>query len=90
VTHTQPKEPEIYQSLHEQGVLCIVGVSRTLDRDFAAGKIADRRLLTEKYQDLIRAGVDILEADLGVEAGQALQQILPKNSRQRKYLKAPE
>jgi glycerophosphoryl diester phosphodiesterase len=90
VTHTQPKEPDIYQSLHEQGVLCIVGVSRTLDRDFAAGKIADRRLLTEKYQDLIRAGVDILEADLGVEAGQALQQILPGNSRQRKYLKAPE
>jgi len=89
VTHTQPKESDIYQLLHKQGVLCIVGVSRTLDREFATGKIAGRRLLTEKYQDLIRAGVDILEADLGVEAGQALQQILPGNNRQRKYLKAP-
>ncbi len=90
VTHTQPKEPDVFQLLHERGVLCIVGVSRTLDRDFAAEKIADRRLLTERYQDLIRAGVDILEADLGIEAGQALQPILPGNNRQRKYLRAPE
>lgn len=86
VTHTQPAEQSIYQLLHEQGVLCIVGTSRTLDRDFTAGKIAERSL-TEKYQALIRAGVDILEADLAIEAGQALQQISPKNRWQRKYLK---
>jgi glycerophosphoryl diester phosphodiesterase len=87
VTHTEPAEKEIYQLLHEQGVLCIVGTSRTLDRDFTAGKITDRRLLIEKYQALIRAGVDILEADLGIEAGEALQQISPKNHLQRKYMK---
>jgi glycerophosphoryl diester phosphodiesterase len=87
VTHTQPAEQDIYQLLHEQGVLCIVGTSRTLDRDFTAGEITDRRLLIERYQSLIRAGVDILEADLGIEAGEALQQISPKNHLQRKYMK---
>lgn len=87
VTHTRPTEENIYQLLHEQGVLCIVGTSRTLDRDFTAGKITDHRFLMEKYQALIRAGVDILEADLGIEAGQALQQISPKNRLQRKYMK---
>jgi glycerophosphoryl diester phosphodiesterase len=86
VTHTQPAEKNIFQLLHEQGVLSIVGTSRTLDRDFTAGKITDRRFLTEKYQALIREGVDILEADLGIEAGQALQQISPKNRLQRKYM----
>jgi glycerophosphoryl diester phosphodiesterase len=89
VTHTEPTEKDIYQRLHERGVLCIVGTSRTLDRDFTAGKITDRRALAEKYQALIRAGVDVLEADLGIEAGQALQQISPKNRLQRKYLKMP-
>lgn len=89
VTHTEPKEPNIYQLLHARGVRCIVGTSRTLDRDFTAGKITDRRSLTEKYQALIRAGVDIIEADLGIEAGQALQQISPPNRLQRKYLKTP-
>jgi glycerophosphoryl diester phosphodiesterase len=87
VTHTRPAEKNIYQLLHKQGVMCIVGTSRTLDRDFTAGKITDRRILTEKYQALIRAGVDIIEADLGIEAGQALQQISPKNLLQRKYMK---
>jgi glycerophosphoryl diester phosphodiesterase len=90
VTHTQPREQNIYQLLHEQGVRTIVGTSRTLDREFTAGKITDRRLLTEKYQALIRDGVDIIEADLGIEAGQALQQISSKNQLQRKYLKRPE
>lgn len=89
VTHTQPTEQNIYQLLHARGVRCIVGTSRTLDRDFTAGKITDRRSLTEKYQALIRAGVDIIEADLGIEAGQALQQISPSNRLQRKYLKMP-
>ena len=67
--------------------MTVVGTSRTLDRDFTAGKITDHRFLMEKYQALIRAGVDILEADLGIEAGQALQQISPKNGLQRKYMK---
>jgi glycerophosphoryl diester phosphodiesterase len=89
VTHTSPAEKTIFQLLHEQGVLCIVGTSRTLDRDFTAGKITDRRFLTEKYQALIHEGVDILEADLGIEAGQALQQISPQNRLQRKYMSVP-
>ena len=80
VTHTQAGEPDIFQRLHEQGVMCIVGSSRTLDRDFSAGKIPDRETLTAKYQSLIQNGADIIEADLGIEAGAALQ-LLKTNNR---------
>jgi glycerophosphoryl diester phosphodiesterase len=87
VTHTQAAEPNVYELLHRKGVLCIVGSSRTLDRDFGAGKIPDRQTLTAKYQALIQSGADIIEADLGIEAGQALQQIRTNNRLQRKYLR---
>ncbi len=77
VTHTQAAEPDIFRLIHEKGVLCIVGTSRTIDREFSQGKIKDRHALTAKYQAFIRAGADIIEADLGVEAGQSLQTITP-------------
>ena len=86
VTHTQAAEPDVYALLHRKGVSCIVGSSRTIDRDFSAGKIPDRQTLTAKYQALIQTGADIIEADLGIEAGQALQPIRKNNRMQRKYL----
>jgi arylsulfatase A-like enzyme/glycerophosphoryl diester phosphodiesterase len=82
VTHTQAAEPDIYQRLHDQGVMCIVGSSRTLDRDFGGGKIPDRQTLTDKYRALIQSGADIIEADLGIEAGEALR-AFRKNNRPR-------
>jgi glycerophosphoryl diester phosphodiesterase len=86
VTHTEAAEPSIYELLHKKGVMCIVGSSRTIDRDFSAGKIPDHQTLTAKYQALIQIGADIIEADLGIEAGQALQSIRKNNRLLRKYL----
>jgi glycerophosphoryl diester phosphodiesterase len=86
VTHTQAAEPDIYQRLHKKGALCIVGSSRTVDRDFSAGKIPDLQTLMKKYQALIQTGADIIEADLGIEAGQAIQPIRKNNRLLRKYL----
>lgn len=83
VTHTQPTEPDIFARLHEQGVRAIVGSSRTLDRDFSTGKIPDRATLIARYQALIHSGADIIEADLGIEAGAALQSLKVNQGAQR-------
>lgn len=84
-THTQVKDTTLYQQLHEKGIMCIRGSSRTIDRDFVQGKI-DRQELEESYRAMITSGTDIIEADLGIEAGKALESLIPRKSPMLKFL----
>lgn len=79
VTHTQPRDEDIYTYIHDKGAMCIVGSSRTIDSAFTEGKI-DKEALYKGYQNLIASGVDIIEADLGVQAGEAIRNLSPENS----------
>lgn len=72
VTHTQPKDPDIFQYLHTQGTLAIVGSSRTIDKDYTEKKIS-KSALDKGYLAIIDSGADIIEADLAIEAGGALR-----------------
>lgn len=84
VTHTQPKDADIFNYLHKKGVLCIRGSSRTIDKQYTTNKIS--KLELEKgYKEIIDAGADIIEADLGLQAGKTLEQLKPKNSSKQKY-----
>lgn len=87
VTHTEPKEKGIFEYIHSKGAMCIRGSSRTIDRDFTSGKILSGVVLNEKYQQLINEGADIIEADLGIEAGLALKKLQDTKSNKRKYFK---
>ncbi len=87
VTHTQPKEKGVFEYVHNKGAMCIRGSSRTIDKDYINGKISSKESLNEKYRQLIKDGADIIEADLGIEAGQALEEMLPVKSMKRKYFK---
>ncbi len=71
VTHTQPKDAAIFQYLHSKGTMAIVGSSRTIDKDYAEQKIAKSEL-DKGYHKIIDSGADIIEADLAIEAGEAL------------------
>ena len=71
VTHTQAKDPAIFQHLHSKGTMAIVGSSRTIDKDYAEQKISQSEL-DKGYQAIIASGADIIEADLAIEAGEAL------------------
>lgn len=87
VTHTQPADVTIYQQLHDKGVMCIIGSSRTIDRQYLRSEQKDKQLLTEKYQSLIHSGADIIEADLGIEAGRALMHLANGKSSKKKYFR---
>ena len=89
VTHTQPKDTDIFNYLHKKGVLCIRGSSRTIDRQYTNNKIS--KLELEKgYRQIIEAGADIVEADLGLQAGKTLEQLKPKSSSKQKYFIGPK
>ncbi len=87
VTHTEPKEKEVFDYVHKKGAMCIRGSSRTIDKDYTDGKISSKDILNEKYRQLIKDGADIIEADLGVEAGYAIEKMQDVKSSKRKYFK---
>ena len=88
VTHTEPKDKAIFQYVHDKGAMCIRGSSRTIDKDYTEGKISDNNLLNNKYQELVsNNGADIIEADLGIEAGHAIEKKQDVKSGKRKYFK---
>ena len=84
-THTEPKDKGIFRYVHDKGAMCIRGSSRTIDKDFTDGKIADTAILNDKYRQLINQEADIIEADLGIEAGKAIEKMQEVKSAKRKY-----
>lgn len=87
VTHVEPKDKGVFQYVHNKGAMCIRGSSRTIDKDFMDGKFSDSNALNEKYRQLITDGADIIEADLGVEAGKAIEKMQAvKSSKQKNFM----
>ncbi len=84
VTHTQPKDAAIFQYLHDKGAMAIVGSSRTIDKDFTEKKISKSEL-DKGYRAIIASGADIIEADLAIEAGEALMRRKEMKSSKDKY-----
>ena len=87
VTHTEPKEADIFDYIHAKGAMCIRGSSRTIDKDFTKGIIKDTATLYEKYRELIKSGADIIEADLGIEAGAGIKPLQKMTGSKKKYFK---
>ncbi|HMF72391.1 MAG TPA: hypothetical protein VK616_13020, partial [Flavitalea sp.] len=87
VTHTKPSDINIFQLIHAKGAMCIMGSSRTADREYTSGKIKSPDELTARYHEMVNGGADIIEADLGIEAGTALRKISPAKSSKQKYFK---
>jgi glycerophosphoryl diester phosphodiesterase len=87
VTHTEPRDKAIFDYVHSKGAMCIWGSSRTIDKDYTDGKITGTDQLNEKYRHLINQGADIIEADLGVEAGAGIESLQDMKSPKGKYFK---
>lgn len=51
--------------------MCVIGSSRTADKAYTDSRI-DKDGLQDHYLNIIGWGADIIEADLGIEAGQLL------------------
>lgn len=86
VTHTKPKEPDIFARIAAKGRMGVLGTSRTIDRAFTTGEI-DRATLLSRYRDAIASGAHIVEADLGIEAGEALEPLRARARAKTRYFK---
>lgn len=85
VTHTDVKDPAIFGQLHTRKVMCIRGSSRTLDKQYTEGKISGVKALRSGYRELVLGGADVIEADLGIEAGQALKKMRKPGSSKARF-----
>lgn len=71
ISHNLPVDTAMVRQIHKRGALCMQGSSRNVDKQFVAGEI-DAATLQKGYQMILHSGVDIIEADLPVEAGKAV------------------
>ena len=86
VTHTTPADPGIFNLIGQRGAMAIVGTSRTIDRAYASGAIG-REEMRARYRAAIGAGAHVVEADLGIEAGEALESQRAAASAKRRYFR---
>jgi glycerophosphoryl diester phosphodiesterase len=84
VSHDMPQDKNIFSEIHQRGAMCILGSSRNIDRQFMKGQLSAAEL-EAGYLNLVRQGADVIEADLGIEAGAALSQLQKASSSKAKY-----
>lgn len=86
VTHKEPSDTAVFKFLHDRGVMAIRGSSRNIDKSYLADEIS-KADLDSGYVKMIRSGADIIEADLGVQAGKALEKLNYPNQEKSPYFK---
>lgn len=77
----KPENKEMYDLLHARGVMCMISAAPTYD------KLPDPAARQKAYQEIIRAGADVIESDLPIEAAAAIQPLLPYKSVKLKYFR---
>ncbi len=74
-----PENKDLYDKLHAKGVMCMVSSAPTYDH-FPSSKLRD-----DMYKQVFKGGASILESDLPIEAGEAVESLVPANSPKQKY-----
>ncbi|MFB9865400.1 glycerophosphodiester phosphodiesterase family protein [Rufibacter immobilis] len=75
----KPETKEVIDLLHARGVMCMVSAAPTYD------KLPDPAARRTAYQEVFKAGADVLESDLPIEAAAAIQNLLPSKSPKAKF-----
>ncbi len=88
VGHSEPKDPELFQLIHEKGALCIQGTSRNLDRIYSKEEVSKIEDLKNEYIKLFQNGVDIIETDIPVPLSRILPEIPKAESSKTNYFKS--
>ena len=86
VTHAEPREFDVFGLIARRRAMAVLGTSRTIDRAYRTGAIAKDEMLA-RYRASIRAGAHIVEADLPIEAGEALEPARAAASAKRRYFR---
>ncbi len=72
VGHEPPENQALLQQLHAEGVCCMAGTSRNLDRELREHANANLDELRSRYRDRLAFGIDLVETDLPVQVGKLL------------------
>ena len=86
VTHAEPTQVDIFNLIARRRAMAVLGTSRTIDRAYRTGAIAKDEMLA-RYRASIRAGAHIVEADLPIEAGEALDAPRAAATAKRRYFR---
>lgn len=86
IGHDLPVNADIVREVHQRGAMCIQGSSRNYDRQYMRGEISKKELQVG-YLDLLKKGVDIIEADLSIESGEAIAPLQQQDSAKGKFFK---
>lgn len=78
---SQPKNKELYDALHEKGVMCIIYTAPVFE------KVKDPNLRKAIYREIIKSGTDILLSDKVVEAANAIKALAPAKSAKERFFK---
>jgi glycerophosphoryl diester phosphodiesterase len=78
-TGTKRSGTDLYEKLHQEGILCIQGTMGNIDRQAEANG-------PEVYQDLIKNGIDILATDRPLEASKAVKGLATPGTKRLKFL----
>lgn len=72
--HNKPENKEMYELLHQRGVMCMISAAPTYD------KLPRATARETAYRNIILDGADVIESDLPIEAATAIQPLLPAKS----------
>ncbi|PST84659.1 glycerophosphodiester phosphodiesterase [Pedobacter yulinensis] len=74
-----PENLEICKWLHERGVMVMIGTGPSAD------KLPDPEARKAGYQEVVRAGFDIIESDLPIEVAAAVRPLQPRKSKKARF-----
>jgi glycerophosphoryl diester phosphodiesterase len=69
---------ELYDLLHERGVMCMISAAPIYDKLDAAER-------PTAYREILKSGVDIIESDRPIEVAEAIRPLIPESSPKEKY-----
>ncbi len=77
----KPENKEMYDLLHAKGVMCMISAAPSYD------KLTDMVARQKAYQAIIQSVADVIESDLPIEVGEAIQPLLPRQSAKQRFFK---
>ncbi len=75
----KPELKPLYAELNKRGVMCFISTASSSD------KLPDAAQRKKIFQDIIKDGASFIEADLSIEAAEAIKPLLPAKSAKQKY-----
>jgi glycerophosphoryl diester phosphodiesterase len=77
--HDKPENKEMFDLLHQRGVMCMISTAPVYD------KLPTAEERAKAYTQIIKNGADVIEADRAIEAAAAVQSLAPAASEKKKF-----